>query len=108
MKCSVFDSVIVQKNSLVYKKVVADNLIQTMTSSTSRATFNPFVTIYTLQTSKCIFCSNGEWIFGKILNYQITLANRLSRALSGGQENPALENFIFNETLKCLVDLRRM
>ena len=108
MKCSVFDSVIVQKNSLVYKKVVADNLIQTMTSSTSRATFNPFVTIYTLQTSKFIFCSNGEWIFEKILNYQITLANRLSRALSGGQENPALENFIFNETLKCLVDLRRM
>ena len=22
------------------------------------------------------------------------------------QENPALKNFIFNETLKCLVDLR--
>ena len=52
--------------------------------------------------------ANEERIFGKILNYQITLANRLSRALSGRQENPALENFILDQTIKCLADLRRM
>ena len=87
MKCSVFDSVHVRKNSLVHKKVVADNLVQTIVLPTSHATFNTFVTIYTAQTSEFIFGRIGERIFGKMLNYQITLANRLSRALSGGQEN---------------------
>ena len=67
-----------------------------------------FVTIYTPRTSKFNFYNNEERIFGKILNYQITLANRLSRAFSGGQENPALQNYILDETMKCLADLRRM
>ena len=43
-----------------------------------------------------------------MLNNQITLANRLLRALSGGQENAVLEFFILDETIKCLPDLRRM
>ena len=88
--------------------MVVDNLVQTMVLLTSCATGTTFVTVYTPWTCKFIFCSNEERIFGKILNYQITLANRLSRALRGGQENPALENFILDETMKCLADLRRM
>ena len=88
--------------------MVVDNLVQTMVLLTSCATGTTFVTVYTPWTCKFIFCSNEERIFGKILNYQITLANRLSRALRGGQENPALENFILGETMKCLADLRRM
>ena len=108
VKCSVFDSVHVRKNSLVYKNMVVNNLVQTMASSTSCVRFNIFVTIYNPRTSEFIFYGNEERIFGKILNYKITLPNRLSRALSGWLENPVLEHFIFNETLKCLVDLRIM
>ena len=59
--------------------MAVDNLVQTMALSISRATFNTFVIIYTPRTRELIFCSNEERIFGKILNYQITLANRLSR-----------------------------
>ena len=55
--------------------MIADKLVQTMASSTSRVTFNTFETIYTPRTSEFIFVSNGESIFGKMLNYQITLAN---------------------------------
>ena len=81
--------------------MIADKLVQTMASSTSRVTFNTFVTIYTPRTSEFLFVSNGESIFGKMLNYQITLANRLSKTLSGGQENPVLGIFILDETIKC-------
>ena len=88
--------------------MVVDNLVQSPASSNSCATFNTFVTIYIPRTSKFNFYNNEERIFGKILNYQITLANRLSRAFSGGQENPALQNYILDETMKCLADLRRM
>ena len=88
--------------------MVVNNLVQTMASSTSCVRFNIFVTIYNPRTSEFIFYGNEERIFGKILNYKITLPNRLSRALSGWLENPVLEHFIFNETLKCLVDLRIM
>ena len=59
--------------------MAVDNLVQTMALSNSRATFNTFVIIYTPRTRELIFCSNEERIFGKILNYQITLANRLPR-----------------------------
>ena len=37
-----------------------------------------------------------------MLNLELLLAKRLSRALSKGQENPTLENVIMGETLKCL------
>ena len=80
--------------------MIADKLVQTMASSTSRVTFNTFETIHTPRTSEFIFVSNGESIFGKMLNYQITLANRLSKTL-GGQENPVLGIFILDETIKC-------
>ena len=88
--------------------MVVDYLVQTITSSNSPVTFNTFVIICTLRTRDFIFCSNEEKIFEKILNYQINLANRLSRALSGGQENAVLEFFILDETIKCLPDLSRM
>ena len=88
--------------------MVVDNLVQTLASSNSYAIFNTFVTIYTPRTSKFNFYNNEERIFGKNLNYQITLANRLSRAFSGGQENLALQNYILDETIKFLADLRRM
>ena len=81
--------------------MIADKLVQTMASSTSRVTFNTFETIYTPRTSEFIFVSNGESIFGKMLNYQITLANWLSKTLSGGHENPVLGIFILDETIKC-------
>ena len=85
--------------------MVVHYLVQTITSSNSPVTFNTFVIIYTPRTREFIFFSNEERIFEKILNYQITFANRLSRALSDGQENAALEFFILDETIKCLPDL---
>ena len=85
--------------------MVVDYLVQTITSSNSPVTFNTFVIIYTPRTREFIFFSNEERIFEKILNYQITFANRLSGALSDGQENAVLEFFILDETIKCLPDL---
>ena len=49
--------------------------------------------------------TNEEKIVESLLNYQIILAKRLSKAFSNGQENPVLENFLLNEVLKCLLDL---
>ena len=43
-----------------------------------------------------------------MLNLELLLAKELSRALSNGQENPLLENFIMGDTLKCLDELHRM
>ena len=43
-----------------------------------------------------------------MLNLELLLAKELSRALSNGQENPPLENFIMGDTLKCLDELHRM
>ena len=57
--------------------MVVNNLVQTMASSTSCVRFNTFLTIYTPLTSEFIFYDNEEKIFGKILNYKITLPYRL-------------------------------
>ena len=37
-----------------------------------------------------------------MLNLELLLPKKLSRALSNRQENPTLENVVMDETLKCL------
>ena len=53
-------------------------------------------------------CTNEERIIGRMLNYQIILVKRLSKAFGNRQENPTVENFILNEILKCLEDLNKI
>ena len=52
--------------------------------------------------------TNEERIIGRMLNYQIILVKRLSKAFGNRQENPTVENFILNEILKCLEDLNKI
>ena len=85
------------------------SLVYTIPSGSSRTSTNTTSTaMVTSRTNETPFGSIQERIVEQMLNLELLLAKRLSRALSNGQENPTLENVIMGETLKCLEELNRM
>ena len=86
-----------------------DSLVYTIPSSSPHTPTNTVSAVILIsQTSEFPFWSMKGRIVDSIVNYQLSLEERLSRKLSNGQENPAFENFILSETLKYLVDLNTM
>ena len=84
------------------------SLVYTIPSGSSRTSTNTTSTaMVTSRTNETPFGSIQERIVEQMLNLELLLAKRLSRALSNGQENPTLENVIMGETLKCLEEWNR-
>ena len=89
--------------------MTVDSFVYTISSDSSRNSTNTTSTVMlTFWTSKFSFWSMKDRILDSLVNYQLALAKRLSRKLSNRQENPALENFILSENLKCLDDLNKI
>ena len=86
-----------------------NSLVCNIPSSSPRTSTNTTSTVMlTSWTGEILFWTIRERIVEKMLNLELLLAKELSRALSNGQENPPLENFIMGDTLKCLDELHRM
>ena len=83
-----------------------NSLVCNIPSSSPLTSTNTTSTV--MRTGETPFWSIRERIVEQMLNVELLLAKRLSRALSNRQENPVLENFIMGKTLKCLDELNRM
>lgn len=77
-----------------------DRLVNTIPSGSPRTSTNTASTF--MLTSR-----TSEFLFWSMKVNKLALAKSLSRKFSKGKENPALENFILSETLKCIYDLNK-
>ena len=90
------------------KKMTVASFVYTTAYTWSQSSTNTASPVMlTSCASKYPFRNIQERIVEHMLNLELLLAKRLLRVLSNRQENPALENVILYEKLKCVDDLNR-